>query len=123
MQQPAITIIINENSYTLSTTDAEAIKGIPASDRQTLIALLESVKQQDALIQTTNQRPTSSPQTDIQDDQLNGTERMGEGDIDALMARLIMEEKSRQKPGLTKQSMYKWVAGFSVTIILLILIL
>ena len=43
--------------------------------------------------------------------QTMGSERLGSGDVDSLVAQLIMEEKSKQKPGLTKQTIYKWVGN------------
>jgi hypothetical protein len=38
------------------------------------------------------------------------------------MARLIMEEKSKQKPALTKRSVYKFIGGLALLAIVLILI-
>ena len=42
--------------------------------------------------------------------------------VDALMARLVMEENRNRKPALTRQGMYKWVLGSAAIIILLLLL-
>lgn len=44
-------------------------------------------------------------------------ERLGAGDVDALMSRLILEEKQNQKPGMTSATIYKWAAGIVVAIV------
>ena len=115
MNQPAITVIINNNSYSLSANNLEAIRRIPTADRQHLIALLELVKQQQSATQSPPVRPITT--------ESSRSERLGSGDVDSLMAQLIMEEKSQQKPGLTKQTIYKWVGGVAVVIIILVLVL
>lgn len=131
MKHPTITIIINDKTYSLCASDVEAIRNISDTDRQQLITLLEAVKQQENQTQASNQNVAASSQTAATTSEFSNTidyrninaEQLGNGDVDALMARLIMEEKSKQKPGLTKQSIYKWVAGIAGIIILLILIL
>lgn len=129
MNQSAITVIINNNTYSLSTSNVEAIRSIPNADRQQLIALLEVVKQQQSAAQSPI-RPatTETTSTDYNagnpiNHQTMRSERLGGGDVDSLMAQLIMEEKSKQKPGLTKQTLYKWMGGLAIVIILLVLIL
>ena len=134
MDQPAITFILNEKTYSLRATDSHAIRQIPSGDRQQLISLLEAVKQQDALAhQAVDQavtRATSGYQAS------NGSmaaadpsapppanpERLGSGDVDALMARLVMEEKLSQKPGLTRQGIYKFLAWSAAVIVLLVIV-
>ena len=49
MDQPTITFILNDKTYSVRATDSHAIRQIPSADRQQLISLLEAVKQQDAL--------------------------------------------------------------------------
>lgn len=134
MEQPKITFIIDSKTYSLRAHDAEALRNIPSADRQQLIELLEALKRQDALAQAAVQNAVDRakiPTKNLPNGRQNGgapehkapmPERLGSGDIDALMARLIMEEKRDKKPGLTTQDFAKWVAGLTVAIILLVLI-
>lgn len=112
MNQPKITFIINKIPYALTVTDVEAIKKMPSADRQQLMALLEAIKREESSAQPSSipaAAPTQSPaRQDI--------------DPDVVMAQLAMEDKLNQEPGLTKQSLYKWVLGIAVSIIVLILI-
>ena len=135
MEQPTITFILNGNAYSLCSGDTETIRKMPSAVRQQLITLLEAVKREDQLAkaavqQAVNKAKLSSPATtkslsagDPPGFAAVKPERLGAGDVDALMARLIMEEKQNQKPSLTKKTLYKWLAGFFVVVILLILIL
>jgi len=135
MDEPRITFIIDGNTYSLRSSDTGAIREIPSADRKQLIALLESVKQQDILAQTAVEQavtrathPSHSPPNEQVQSRPPGDpaikpERLGSGDVDAIMARLIMEEENSRKPGLTKQGIYKLLAGFAVVVFLLILIL
>ena len=112
MSQPTITFIINKIPYALNATDVEAIQKMPSADRQQLIALLEAIKREEKPAQASATLAAAYTQSPA-DQHI---------DPDALMAQLAMEDKLTQKPGLTKQSLYKWVAGISVSIIILILI-
>ena len=85
---------------------------MPGEDRQQLIALLEAIKREETPAQA-SATPAAAYTQPPADQQL---------DPDALMAQLALEDKLNQKPGLTKQSLYKWVSGISVSIIILILI-
>lgn len=135
MEHPTITFIINGNTYSLCAGDIEAIRKISKYDRQQLITLLETVKQQERLAQVAVQHAADkvkiSSQTTTKVPEAGNTlahqaikpERLRSGDVDDLMARLIQEEKRNKKPGLTKQSLYKLIGGFSVIVILLVLIL
>jgi hypothetical protein len=134
MEQPKITFIINGKTYSLLANDAKAIRDIPGADRQQLILLLEAIKQQDILARAAVQNavdrakisselPVNRPASgDAPDHTAPKPERLGSGDVDALMERLIMEEKRDKKPGVTTQDLVKWVAGLTVAIILLVLI-
>jgi hypothetical protein len=134
MEQPKITFIVNGETYRLRASDAKSIRDIPGADRQQLIALLEAIKLQDALSRATVQNavdsvkistttPLSGPQNGGPlDHRAPKPERLGSGDIDALMTRLIMEEKRDKKPGLTSRGLVKWVVGLTGAIILLVLI-
>ena len=112
MSQPTITFIINKIPYALNAANTEAIQKMPSEDRQQLIALLEAIKREEKPAQA-----LAAPAVEY-------TQLPADKDIDpdALMAQLSMEDKLHQKSGLTKQSLYKWVAGISASIIILILI-
>ena len=112
MSQPTITFIINKIPYALNASNVEAIQKMPSADRQQLIALLEAIKREEKPTQA-SATPAAAP--------LPTHEPLGL-DPDALMAQLAMEDKINQKPGLTVQSLYKWVAGISISIMVLILI-
>lgn len=134
MEQPKITFIINSKTYSLLANDTQAIRDIPVVDRQQLILLLEAIKQQDILAQAAVQNAVDrvkippeppfnrSASGNTLDHTAPKPERLGSGDVDALMARLVMEEKHDKKPGLTTQGLVKWVACLAVAIILLVLI-
>jgi len=135
MDEARITFIIDGNTYSLRSSDTTAIREIPGADRQQLIALLESVKQQEILAQTAVEQAvtrTTHPSHPPSNEQVQSSplgapsikpDRLGSGDVDAIMARLIMEEENSRKPGLTKKGIYKMFAGFAVIVFLLILIL
>lgn len=134
MEQPKITFVVNDQTYSLSANDTQAIQSMPSEDRGQLIALLEAVKRQEALaaetVQQALERAKAASQT-TPGQPLTGTpaqaptpkpERLGSGDADALMARLIMEEQQNRKPGLTRQSLYKFVIGSAAVVVVLVLI-
>lgn len=128
MEQSKITFIVDGNTYHLRATDSEAIREIPGADRQQLIALLEAVKQQDRLARA------AVEQAAVQQAAVHGAgdplapgavrpERLGSGDVDALMARLAMEEARGRKPGMSSGGVYKWAGGFVAVVVLLVLLL
>ena len=112
-----ITLIINNNTYRIDPADMDTVSTIAAPDKQQLIDLLSAIKlcDQQVKIKTKAAASVDSPTPK--------PERLRPGDADALMARLAMEEASQQKTGLTKGSIYKFVGGLAVLIILLIIIL
>jgi len=134
MEQAKITFIIGSRTYSLRASDGEAVRKIPSADRQQLIALLEAVKLQETLsrkavqeavdvAKTVSNAPPNYPGNEAAvDHKIAKPERLGSGDIDALMSRLIMEEKRDKKPGLTTQGLVKWVAGLTAIVVLLVLI-
>ena len=107
---------------------------IPKTDRQQLMTLLEAVKHQEILSLAAVQKAVDSARlpsrSALKADEAGSPvnysntkpERLGSGDVDALMARLIQEEKRNQKPGLTQWSIYKVVAGLAAVLILIVLI-
>ena len=135
MKQPTIIFIINGTTYSLCASDTEAIRNIPSSDRQHLITLLEQVKIQEKLSVAVVQQQIDKgkfytrdakrvPEAGTQPDhKTNKPERLGSGDIDAVMAQLVVEEKRSRKPALTKLGMYKVIGWFAAFIVFLVLIL
>ena len=129
MKQSEIIVIINKKPYTLSASNAEAIRSIPSADRQQLITVLEAIKREEGSVQvaansilTSQVAASASCAGKVQEREVL-PERLRSGDVDAVMAQLIMEEDLKKKPGLTKQTIHKWVVAVAVSIILLILIL
>jgi len=135
MKQPTITFIINGSTYSVCASDTAAIRKISTIDRQHLVTLLEQVKYQESLSAAAVQQAmdkakfysrdaTSVPAAGIQPDPKDiKPERLGSGDIDALMARLVLEEQRSRKPALSKQGMYKVISVFAVLLVLLVIIL
>ncbi|MDH4039407.1 MAG: hypothetical protein OEW92_05715 [Gammaproteobacteria bacterium] len=127
MENPVITFVVNGKTYSLRASDSAALGAIPQAERQQLIALLEAVKQQDdrarALVQQAVDKAKAAAQGPQAGARAPRPERLGSGDVDALMARLVMEEQRSRKPGPTRQDLYKWVLGVGVVIVLLVLVL
>ena len=121
MSQSGITFVVNGNAYSLRPDDVAAVGAIPAADRRQLIALLETVKDAE---RTANRVVEGSRRGVAGADPLDmgqiKPERLGAGDADALMARLVMEENRHKKPIPTGKSLYKWIAVFAVVVIFLI---
>ena len=127
MTKAPIAFIIDGRTYSLRPTAGDAIRAMPAGDREQLLELLEAVREQergsraavDAVVQRTRAVATGSG--------LAATsarpERLGSGDVDALMARLVMEEQRNRKPPLTRGSLYKWAGMGIVAVVLFVLIL
>ena len=134
MPPPTITFIVNDKTYRLCATDSHAMRELPVADRQQLITLLEALKQQDILARQAVEQAVARAKTGLTTaagESKTGTqpqqptvkpERLGSGDVDALMARLVMEDKLSQKPGLTQQGMYKVIAWAVAVIIALIVL-
>ena len=134
MEQSKITFIVNGNTHSLRPSDSAAIRDIPADERQQLIALLEAVKVQDNLANaaihnavaraTGREHSASSPAGigAVGNSRPPAPERLGRGDVDALMARLVLEEKHGRKAGPTKQGIYKLAAGIAIGLIVLVMI-
>lgn len=127
MKNPSVTVVLAGNTYTLRSDDPNSLRNIPTSDRDQLIALLEALKEQrgksDRLVQDALAKRIVDRST-IQ----NGggalqneapKERLGKGDVDAIMARLIMEEKQQRKPGMKPATIYKIAAAIVVVIFLM----
>ena len=131
MEQTRITFVINSNTYSLSPADSKAIRAIPEDDRRELTRLLEAVRQEEETAQAKAREADARARALLNGSGQNldgrvqhtpSPERLGAGDADALMARLVMEEQMTRKPGLTKQGLYKLVFGIFVAICLLVLL-
>lgn len=128
MEQAPVTFIVNGNTYSLSAGDSQAIRAISGEDRRQLIALLEAVKEQERLSQVAvqaaaNRVGMATEATLTSALSSPSPERMGSGDADALMARLIMEENRNKKPSISTQTLYKWLGVTLTVIVLLVMIL
>ena len=124
MSTEKITFIVNGNSYHISASEPETLTTIDPTDRKALITLLEAVKhQQDASEQRADQilMQTAVPISDNPAAAIK-PERLGRGDAEAVMARLILEEKAKQKKAPSQRSFYKWIIGFTALVILAILV-
>lgn len=130
MNQPSITVVIDGNTYTLQVSDLQGIRDMPADDRSQLIRLLEVVKAQheksqrlvqEALLKTAS-AATAGDTAVAAEQAAPAKERMGKGDIDQLMARLIAEERQQQKPAIQKSTIYKIVAVLVGIIVVLSMI-
>lgn len=127
MQNSSITVVIAGNTYILRIDDPKSLRDIPANDSDQLITVLEALKSQrektERLAQEVLAKNTGNHVTvrgAINKNQsAQPAERLGKGDIDAVMARLIAEEKQQRKPGLKTATIYKFAAAIVVVIILL----
>jgi hypothetical protein len=130
MEQPRITFVINGNTYSLCATEQQAFGEIPDIDRQHLITLLEAIKRHEVVSSAKAQQAVERAQSLLHDtsgftsaqQHLPKPERLGSGDAEALMARLVMEEEMKRKPAMTTTSVYKFIAGLAVAVVILILI-
>ncbi|WP_019529692.1 hypothetical protein [Dasania marina] len=126
MSVSPITCIINGNVYKLTAHDSLPVQQMPAADRQQLLSVL-------ALVQRCEQQSKVAVQQAVQVASGQGSasttstasakpERLGSGDVDALMARLIQEEQQNKKPALSKQRLLRNVLLTIAVIIVLTLI-
>ena len=123
MDESGITFVVNGNAYRLRPGDTGAAGAITAADRQQLIALLETVKDAERSAHRTAERSQHTlAGANAYDVEQAKPERLGAGDADALMARLVMEENRDKKAMPTTQVLYKWIAVFTVVVILLVVI-
>ena len=125
MSTDKITVVVNSHSYHISASEPETLTAMVTTDRKALITLLEAIKhQQKASEQRAEQilLPTAAPTSDRLAAAIK-PERLGRGDADAMMARLILEEQSKQKKPPSQRSFYKWIIGFTALVIMAILIL
>lgn len=134
MEPTPITFVMNGKTYRISADKPEAIRHIPRADREQLIQLLEEVKLQDQLaahavgqvaakaMPPAAKIPAASNVVSAAQPVQPKPEPLGAGDVDDLMARLIMEENRNKKPGLSAQAIYMWAAGILAVIFLLVVL-
>lgn len=151
MTKNQITITINDKTHRFNVDDVEAIRALPWSERKQLIDLLENIKQAEYVKSAdTNFSATASP---VSKNQPNGTDqpiistnkqqvikpskpasqtnaakldpeiKASEKDVDDLMTRLILEQKSSHRPVPEKAAVIKWVLLVFAVIIGLALVI
>ena len=126
MNDFSVTVVIAGNTYMLRSGDLKSLCDIPAKDRDQLIDLLEALRTQreksERWVQNTLAKNTvnhAAARNAVNANQSAPTERLGKGDVDAIMSRLIMEERQQRKPGLQRATIYKIAAAIIVIIVLL----
>src|SRR4051794_2183047 len=109
MNDFSITVVIAGNTYRLRSDDLKSLRDMPAKDSDQLIDLLEALKAQREksarLVQNTLAKNTVNRATARSASNANQNvpmERLGKGDVDAIMSRLIIEERQQRKPGLQR---------------------
>lgn len=88
----AMTVVINGTPYKLDPADSGSLSALTGADRQQLMALLSALQRQDRAAEA-GQLKAAVPATAVNAAALK-PERMGSGDVDALMAQLIQEDKN-----------------------------
>lgn len=114
MAQAKITFVINNNTYSLSSTDQQAIREMDDKDREDLLDLLGAIKAEEVRARQAEARVDAALAT-VQPGVAAANpspERLGRGDVDALMARLAMEDRQSRKPGLTREGLLKFMLIF-----------
>ena len=149
MKNTEIKIVVNGRTYSLRAENQEAFQYISEPDRIELLALLDAIKSQSESVQgagvkldsaepeahqsAPQKRSPPSPHQAHRADLARASKRLGavpfanptrpgKGDIDDVMAKLILEEKSQQPAGLTKGSIYKFVGISLALVIVLVLV-
>jgi hypothetical protein len=134
MIETTITVIIEDRTYRLGNNDPESIGRISDADRRQLISVLEQIKEQEQRVARLAQQAVarSSVETLVTARgegvgeagvRSPAPERLGSGDADALMARLIMEEQRERKPAPTTRGFYTLFGGIIAIVLLLVMIL
>lgn len=127
LKSAAITVVVAGNTYSLRADDPRSMRDIPANDRDQLMGVLEALKAEydksqrvaQAALARSSGAGAAAPRAVGGALNTQSGERLGKGDVDAIMARLIMEERQQQKPGLQRSTIYKFAAAIVVLIILL----
>ena len=124
MSSDKITFVVNGHSYAISASEPETLTAIAATDRKALITVLEAVKQQQKASEQRADQILMQTAVPISDNLATAIkpERLGRGDAEAVMARLILEEKAKQKNPSSERIFYKWIIGFAALVIMAILV-
>jgi len=131
-----ITITINDKTHHFDADDKAAMAKMEWQDRKQLIALLENIRQAEHI--TANAAEQKSAPKNISPTQSNTQNRehsdqdashqtiregrQGEGDVDALMNRLIMQEQQNRTSIPDRGTVLKWMLVFFAVVVLLMLI-
>lgn len=132
MEKPAITVIINGKTYRIRADAPEAIRAIPEADRAALVELLRVVDGQPLPVAAprpapaplpvqvlapapvaTLTSPSATPPPEVP---------VSAKEIDAMVNRLIREERANQSSLPTAQTIYLWAGGIVVLLFLLMVI-
>lgn len=140
MNHPSITVVIEGNTYTLKSDELQSMRDMPKGDRVQLIKLLEVLKAQHeksqrmvqaALVKTAAAGATSVTAGSSENSESSEgggkiaqpAQRLGKGDVDELMARLIMEERQeKERSRLKPATIYKFMAVVVGIIVVLSLV-
>lgn len=136
-----ILIRINDKTYKLNPNNLSSLKAMPWEARKELINLLEQVKQAEyvkpqkqpaddepkskhdasAVISTEVKRPETKPviASKQQKPTLDKSVKPSDSDVDDIMNRLILEQKSTHQTVPDKSSVYKWFLILFIVIVLL----
>jgi len=122
MEKPAITVIINGKTYRIRADAPEAIRAIPEADRAALVELLRVVDVQP--LPAAAPRPAPAPVAAPTSPSATPPPEVpvSAKEIDAMVNRLIREERANQNSLPTAQTIYLWAGGIVVLLFLLMMI-
>lgn len=122
MEKPAITVIINGKTYRIRADAPEAIRAIPEADRAALVELLRVVDGQP--LPAAAPRPAPAPVAAPTSPSATPPPEVpvSAKEIDAMVNRLIREERANQNSLPTAQTIYLWAGGIVVLLFLLMMI-
>ena len=124
MKPDNIKITIGDSTYEFDPADPESLNNIQESDRLLLIKLLETLKLDATNPESIYAPNISSPEVNnATQSQTISAKDMSKGDIDAMVATLMAEERSKRKPGIDQRGFLKIIGGVASVIILLIIII
>ena len=134
MSQQTIKITIDGKTHEFMSGDHQAMKNMAWQDRKKLIDLLETIKQAEYVKEAKSpeietEKLTSTPTIDPEfktnknnSDQPDHTVKPGQGDVDALMNRLILEDKKHQSNIPDKSVVIKWMLIILAVVLLIAVI-
>ncbi len=124
MKPNYITIKIGENTYDFDPQYPESLNNVKESDRLLLIELLEQLKQDATDSESIYSPAPLTPRTSNETRSPNiSAKNMSKGDIDAMVATLMAEERSKRKSGLDQRGVLKIIGGVATVIVVLIIII